>query len=216
MKLHVITTATPRKELHVETLEPTLDILSKKIQIKFHVNLDNVLGQQKYEESIEYFKSLPYDTDLILSNSGSFKIAAKNLYTSFSLENEDDLFFWLEDDWKLVRHQEKFVQAIIDLPDSKDHFIIGGLRNELNGNPFVGKKFFFDDIQNRYNNTLTIDDPEIHIWRCATNRYGDRFALKNCLNLIGTFDDVGRKWRKEKNISKEDKRSQKLKTWHFK
>ena len=214
MKLHVITTATPRKELHVQTLGPTLDILSEKISIKLHVNIDNVLGQQEYEESIDYFKSLPHDTDLILSNSGSFKVAAKNLYTSFTPE-ENDLFFWLEDDWKFAKNQEKFVQAIIDLPNSKNDFIIAGIRNQLNGNPFVAKKFFFDDIQNRYNDTFTIDDPEIHIWRCATARYGDRFALGNYLNLTGTFADMGREWREEKNISKENKRSDKLKTWHF-
>jgi hypothetical protein len=214
MTLHVITTATPRKELHVQTLGPTLDILSEKISIKLHVNIDNVLGQQEYEESIDYFKSLPHDTDLILSNSGSFKVAAKKLYTSFTLE-ENDLFFWLEDDWKFAKNQEKFVQAVIDLPNSKNDFIIAGIRNQLNGNPFVGKKFFFDDIQNRYNDIFTIDDPEIHIWRCATARYGDRFALGNYLNLTGTFTDMGREWREEKNISKENKRSDKLKTWHF-
>lgn len=214
MKLHILTTATPRTDLHRKTLEPALEVLSKCFDVHLYINLDDVLGEDAFQESMEFIETLPTkQTHLMPSKTGSFKLAAKRLYEAVKLPDEDDLFLWLEDDWVLERPDD-FVEELKSFSDSGYDFIVTTIYDYIGGNPLVFRKEFFDQMQEHYLDNTFPMDPERVLWHIEQAIWGGQHG-SNCKFLEGTFVDVGREWRADRGIEKENKRSDVLETWHF-
>ena len=219
MKINIFITATPRTELHKVTLLPALEALNEHFDLKLFINLDNCLGREAYLESLEFLESLPCESlELITPDTeGSFKLAAKRVYLACTPE-EDDLFFWLEDDW-ILTDPDKFVQAIKEFPESDHDFILTSIYDEVGGNPQVFKRQFFDRLLYLYQVDYQRDedtiDPELIIRQAAKNIWGHRDKCKR-KRLPKAFVDAGRDWRADRGIEKEFKHSKLLQTWHFK
>jgi len=216
LRINVLTTATPRPELHEVTLKPTLEVLSKHFNIRWHVTLDDVLTDQPlalYENSMNYLKTLPTGkTYLYPVDFKSFKLVAKKLYDSISPE-QDDLFLWLEDDWIIQEDKiDKFISAIKKFPGSDHDFIVTTIYNYIGGNPLVFRKKFFDLMQDYYRGNEKPIDPELALWSMHNKMFGGRMK-SNCQFLKDTFVDAGRDWREERGIEKEHKKSNSNKTW---
>jgi len=218
LRINVLTTATPRPELHEVTLKPTLDVLSKHFNVRWHVTVDDVLTDQPlalYEDTMKYLKTLSTGkTYLYPVDFKSFKLVAKKLYESISPE-EDDLFMWLEDDWILQEDKiDDFITAIKKFPGSDYDFIVTTIYKYIGGNPLVFRKKFFDPMQKYYLDTKKPIDPELALWQIHSKMFGGRHK-SNCQFLRDTFIDAGRDWREERGIEKAHKKSHSDKTWKY-
>ena len=213
LRINVLTTATPRTELHKKTLEPTLKVLSDHFDVHLYITLDDVLGKDAFSESLLHIATLESEgTTLLPSRSGSFKLAAKKLYEHIKDPDEDDLFFWLEDDWVLEKPEE-FIEQLKQFPSSDYDFIVTTIYDKITGNPLIFRKRFFDHLQEYYLSNDPPMDPERVLWHTETKVWGTHNS--NWLFLPDVFRDAGRDWRDERGIEKINKRSDVLTTWLF-
>lgn len=213
LRINVMTTATPRTELHQITLEPALKILSEHFDVRLYITLDDVLDEVSFKKSMKYLETLPTrQTHLMPGKLGSFKLVTKRLYDNI-IPEPNDIFLWLEDDWILQEDKvDDFITALKEFPDSDYDFIVTTIYEYIGGNPLVFKRRFFDEMQEYYILADSPLDPEIVMWNIETAIWGDRFKAK-CQFLRDTFVDAGRDWREERGIVKENKRSNAMTTW---
>ena len=212
LRINVMTTATPRTELHQTTLEPTLKVLSEHFDVRLYITLDDVLDEDSFKESIEYIETLPTrQTRLMPSKTGSFKLVTKRLYDTVCPENENDIFLWLEDDWVLMK-PDLFVDELKKFSESDYDFIVTTLYDQIGGNPLVFRKHFFDEMKKYYFQNEKPMDPERVLWHTESAIWGG-LHQSTWLFLKDVFVDAGREWRDARGIEKEDKRSDEMTTW---
>ena len=222
--LNIMTTATPRKELHKKGLYKTLLELSElNLKIDWFVNIDcpKMFTAEELKSSVEGFKGLSELLENVTLHlninveSPSFKTSSVSLFESCAKNinsSNENLFMWLEDDWRLEKPKE--FKSLLDNKPLNTLFILGGATNYVSGNPFIFTERFFYKIV-RMQRTEDLIDPELRFMEAKKRIYGDselRVPLKDSV-LLNAFVDIGRAWRKEKNIIKENKYSKNTKTW---
>ena len=211
LRINVMTTATPRTELHQTTLEPTLKVLSEHFDVRLYITLDDVLDEDSFKESIEYIETLPTrQTHLVPSKTGSFKLVTKKLYESIS-PDEEDIFFWLEDDWILMK-PDLFVDELKKFPETDYDFIVTTIYDQIGGNPLVFRKRFFDEMKEYYLQNEKPMDPELVLWHIEKKIWGGKHQ-SNWLLVKNVFVDAGKEWRLARGIKKQNKRSDVMTTW---
>ena len=87
----------------------------------------------------------------------------------------------------------------------------------IGGNPCIYRKPIFDKIQTLYK-TSELKDPELTMFEAKKQVFSDsdwRVKSKDAIHIPGTFIDLGRPWRAERGIDKENKYSDKTVTWHI-
>lgn len=222
--LNVFTTATPRPELHNNTVIKAIkDLFNSNIEkITWYINVDcpSMFSEEDRKNTVDNFLSF-YKTGLKTiiwadHSSAHFGAAARRLYTQCDIEGKNNIFLWLEDDWVLNSDQYFF--------DLLDHYYISDLNfflcsiaQYVTGNPFFFKQDFFELVKNKYLSTEKNIDPELMLFSAVCEKFNiqnPRVIPPNSIHRQYFFD-VGRQWRAEKNIQKLDKYVTHLKevTW---
>lgn len=211
-KLYILTTATPRKELHVNSLAPLLRELREDIDLTWLVNFDVPLAMKdrsRNQEAREYLEGL---SDIFIYNDETpcFPLAGRNLYNKCNEiidRKENNLFLWLEDDWYIYpAHIRAFKHKIHDLFDSDISCVLTTRYGYVGGNPVVFKLPLFDNIVEVYaqNPTLMLD-PEYAHFQAQANLDGTHWRhppKKGHQFRTPIFHDVGREWRKRNHLGK--------------
>lgn len=215
-KLYILTTATPRAELHKHTCMPVYKTLKqcKDFDTTIVVNLDKptMIEQSEFHKSIY---TLYPRVDYLSSNiiNPSFSLAGRTLYNICSnivSEKNNNLFLWLEDDWQLKQGTERLLIEVINkmFRDKNIPALLTTIYNYIGGNPVVFQQKLFDKVVEVWNRSCKTkqEDPEFihmqaqseidgtHIWRNPPQH-----ALHSSEAL---FLDAGRDWRKKNNIGK--------------
>lgn len=216
--LTVLTTATPRPDLHKEGYFPILEFLSKHFQLKLYIHLDNILGEEAWNESLSEFEKLPYEKTLIEKHEDcSFRTASKETYLFCKPQDGDELFLWLEDDWLLTDDEQKRQTLLEEVDTFSLDFISTTLYNYPCGNPTFFKRKFFEEMKAHYAGQSNPFDGEIAMWECCEKIYGEAKPRSRTKFLPDIFFDLGRDWRSERSIDKVNKRGVETKgTWVFK
>lgn len=231
MILNILTTATPRPELQVETLLPWLRALHESRifdRINWFVNLDKpsiftakqfLIGKKFIHERFRYLH-IHYTENLV---NPTFAKSSRTLYENCKKninKAEDNYFFWLEDDW--VMDREKSIDAIKNyLLSGKDILLFNG-EYKISGNPNIVRQKFFDgvhDVVVREN-----IDPEMAMMKAKYEIYPEivktildpRDPLHEELCYIPSVclcTDIGRTWRNLRNVHKTSKLKVDQDTW---
>lgn len=223
--LNILTTATPRSDLHLKGLFQAISSIHMNgDKIKWFVNLDcpSYFSSKDVKNSTEKFKQLEallpnLTLKLNVSLEGNFSKASEYLFNkcnSLLDRKKDNVFMWLEDDWNLVKPQD-FALELEKYFGSKAPFITAGACEYVCGNPLVFRTNFFDKVLDLYKKEVLID-PELTFFKAAKELYAtekERSPIKDSIHLKHYFIDVGRNWREERNIIKQDKYKNTLHTW---
>lgn len=222
--LNILTTATPRPELHEETVFRTIELLVKnKCQdvINWHVNLDSpsmftTAEKNKAIETILRFNKSSFNTYFYRQHdSAHFGAAARRLYTSCKVKPGNNIFMWLEDDWKLI--DTEFFNFVKRFFESSHSFLLCSVAHYVTGNPIIFREDFFNEMVSSYEKINGDYDPELVLFE-TVKKY---FNIENPRTLPPNsihkqfFIDAGREWRAARNIIKLDKYETHLKdtTW---
>lgn len=239
-KLYILTTSTPRLDLHEKTyfkfLERILEISrSEKIfeEIVACINLDKteLFSQEellehveKFVEKIKKFDSNDFEWILEVSKSSDFGIASAKTHLLASAEDpkENSIFMWLEDDWRFFEEAHPgFLKSFKTfLSDEKYQFMtFNSKQGVVNGWPFFFKNKFFTRVMQSIAKELTTSS-----FSDGEMRYQDVYekmkkeGTNENMEFVsvdpGTFIDEGRAWREKKKIHKwSDKRASGSFTW---
>lgn len=211
--LNILTAATPRPELHNETVIKTVQELVNRVdKINWYINIDcpkKFFTKEDRKATADNFLSLqaPNLKTIMLSkhSTAHFGRAARRLYHSCKPESDDDVFMWLEDDW-IFQPDDNFSDLINHFFKSDQHFFLCSKHEYVTGNPFFFRREFFDHIVNKLYVIEGNPDPEIFLWECIEEKYKiNRRDLP--LNSIHKtyFIDAGRTWKSKRNITKRNK-----------
>ena len=213
--LYILTTATPRCELHQECCIQFITELVKFKQITWIINIDvpSILNisEQYLNECISKFEKIKTFKTIINVNktNPSFSNAGRYLIKKvFSLYKESDFIFWLEDDWALKEN------IINDFLLKYEDFEKSNFFNYLlltncpypSGQPFIFKGKILPKLYKFYKKIKKID-PEVAIFNTVRELSGleKNEQYKLCINLP-IFFDKGREWRQNMNIAKTNKK----------
>ena len=235
MKLIILTTATPREEVHnkacIDIVKKISSILiDNDIEILWFVNIDNPLDddsdscKRNFINSFSNYKNINVFVHINKEEYCFGKSGARLYFASSFHAEESSIFFWLEDDWALEEYEQNF------LNDKILHFISNCKVSILKfmkknrtlrgcGNPILFKKNVYDAILNRckkeFLNNSHFEDSEDRFRNVLKNmiKNSELNAKENILFEKMIFFDIGRQWRYDKGISKWKGRSKKNKTW---
>lgn len=220
--LNIFTTATPRPEVHAQTLFKTVDSLLAKgpqQKIEWYINIDcpSMFSEQDKVNTINNFLSFyrPGLKTHIMSDHqvAHFGAAARRIYTSCETQGN---FLWLEDDW-VLNEDEYFFELLNKFFTFDYNFFLCSIATYVTGNPFFFKQDFFELIKRKYSMLESNIDPELILFEAVTEKFhtnNPRIVPPNSLHKQYFFD-VGRQWRADRNIQKLDKYNTHLKevTW---
>ncbi len=228
--LNILTTATPRPDIHVRAMFKVVDTLLKEnIQNKiyWYINLDipSMFTEHEVEETInqinlfnnfynQFYPNKIQITILKDHEEAHFGLAAKRLYGRLGriekLENYNNVFLWLEDDWAMKKTDE-FMYELKKFFTSDQDFLMGTTTNKyISGHPFFFKSRFFNMMVERYKTLKNTIDPEVQILIVVRKFYGlDEIRNEQpSFKQFDVFYDVGRKWREINLIKKQNKYKQ--------
>lgn len=231
--INIFVTATPRFELHKECfIDSCKTLIENNFKVNVYVNFDipEILKNEELdvEKTINYISYINPNIFKYFINKENpdFSLAFEKtieLFLNEQKEENDDIFFWLEDDWKLI-DKNVFISSINNF--EKSEYDTCTFCNEFpSGPPFLFKNSFFKKIYNGYFKKENIKnlDPEKRFIDCYEKdteiknvRYGSRSekAMRDNSNLPIIFKDMGREWRNKRNIRKwEHKSGANIKTW---
>jgi hypothetical protein len=228
--LNIITTATPRADIHNQCFIRYVKILldsNPSYIIRLFVNLDKppMMTEEEYEEAKQNIFLLENSSEKLQlffstnKENPSFKAAAKVLYTKCAeqIHDEDNnVFFWFEDDWILydteespnitdkILHSVKSIERFFN--DGRKILLLTGGSKYLNGRPHLFKRELFDVIISLYKRERLLD-PEIVMMEAKKIVFEDKMLRehltdKSVYMCIPLFTDVGIRWRKDRNIQK--------------
>lgn len=227
--LNIITTATPRADVHNKCFLRYIKILldnNPSYTIRLFVNLDkpSMISREEFEEAkqnILYFESVNEKLKLFFTTNEenpSFMLAAKTLYMSCAeqiKDEENNVFFWFEDDWILYTAEEKSTieeltirstKEIEEFFESDKKILLLTGSTYLNGRPHLFKWGLFDEIVSMCKSEKLLD-PEILLMEAKRKVFGDKTLRKiltdrSIHKCIPLFTDLGIRWRKNRNIQK--------------
>ena len=221
--LYILTTATPRPELHNETVINAVKELCNRVdQINWYINIDcpkQFFSENHRKVTADNFLTLqsPNLKTIILAkhSTAHFGRAARRLYHTCKPEGNDDIFMWLEDDW-VFRSNECFFELFNNFLSSNQNFLLCSKNKYVSGNPFFFRRDFFDHIVNKLNSNVENFDPELLFFWCVEQKYNIKYKElpPNSIHKE-VFFDAGRKWRESHNIIKYNKKITQCKkeTW---
>jgi len=230
MILNILTTATPRPNIHQKTLEPWFRTLYKsKIfnRINWFVNLDkpsmfsakDFLLAKKYLHKNFYFVNRYYSERL---QNPTFALASRNVYVNCNDtidRSKKNYFMWLEDDWIIdapaIEHIKNYIESEKDI-------INLNAKQRVTGNPCIFNQNFFDGCFDVIKKGDT--DPEMAMMYMSYDIYPDmiRTVASPRDNLpdrvvynpgVRLVHDVGVGWKKRKGIIKTSKFIVQQDTW---
>lgn len=215
-KLYVLTTATPRSEVHEETCIPVYRTLKNcanfDTTVLCNIDVPTLFEQPALDKAVS---KLETQVDYLYSNliNPSFSLAAKNLYLackSLVDTKDNNLFLWLEDDWVLRNDlHDFFIEQVELLFDRKDiPVFLTTIYNYVGGNPIIFRQNLFDKIVEVWEKSCESkqEDPEFVHMQAQSQLDGTFVWRMPPVNALKTsqpiFLDVGRAWRKENKIGK--------------
>lgn len=210
--LNILTTATPRPEVHELTLFKAIDsLLTNGPQEKIHwyINVDcpSMFTEQHKVNTVNNFLSFyrPGLKTYIMSDhqSAHFGAAARRLYTTCE---GTGIYLWLEDDW-LLKEDQSFFDLLNKFFMFDYNFFLCSIARYVTGNPFFFKQDFFNIIKRKYNSFEHNIDPELMLFEGVMEKFNisnPRVVPPNSFHKEYFFD-VGRQWRADRNIQKLDK-----------
>jgi len=228
--LNILTTATPRIDLHEQTLYPWIkELQDSKIydKINLYINLD----KPKMFTDAEFFTTKNYlftnfnFVNIIYTEcleNTSFSNAAKNVYNSCVTNINHDKpnhFLWLEDDWLIHTRQDAINDVRQFIASKKDVLSFGSLYR-ITGWPVIFTKKVFDAIYKKLH--LQDVDPEVAMMTAVYDIYDmsrenyPRDSLPENVLFRSSFCrciDLGRDWREVKQIFKTNKWDVNQPTW---
>lgn len=222
--LNVLTTATPRHDIHKGGLFKAIAAIPKDVGVKWFVNLDHpsMISEEERAESYRGFIEFAEQHSNVKlyihnSNIGNFDRAAEYLFFACRdriRNNLSNRFLWLEDDW-ILNDEQAFVQSIEEAFRNKASFFHFAQTPYLSGNPHIfTKKHFWEVI--RYYKENDLIDPELTFMAVKKVMYKDddlRIPAPDSIHRQRTFFDLGRKWRDRRGIEKADKFAKNKSTW---
>jgi hypothetical protein len=162
---HILVAAVPRYDLHKSCFIELVKLLENDFNVKLYINfdvprmvsdkvneIDDTINECK-KLNIEVIHSVN-DTNPCFSRAffKLFYLAEQNIKSQWG---NDDIFMWLEDDWKLI--ESKTFLNSINLLESKDAVT---LVNPIpSGPPFMFNKRFFFMIKS-FVNTFNNESPK--------------------------------------------------------
>ena len=230
MILNILTTATPRIDLHEQTLYPWIkELHASKIydEINLYINLDKpkmftdaeFLTTKNYLFTNFNFVNIIYTECL---ENTSFSNAAKNVFGNCATNVKPDklnYFLWLEDDWLISPLQNAIEDIKKFIVSSKDILSFGSL-NRITGWPVIFTKKVFDAT---YKKLYSQDvDPEVammtavyEIYDMSRENYPRDSLPADILFRSSSCrcTDLGRDWREIKQIFKTNKWDVNQPTW---
>jgi len=216
--LAVLTTATPRAELFEEGLYPTLKFLSQDFKLFWFVNLDAppMLSLQDFEvakSSILNFVKTNNIKGALTTNTKTpnFGVAAQTVFKKASASIPFDFYMWLEDDWKLENETAYRIALYKYIEEEKDFLL--SMRPYVCGNPFIFKHEFFKEVVEGYQDRAL--DPELMFFyqrQIQRNGKSKKTPEKNSIQA-NYFVDIGRDWRANRKIIKQNKHKNPKNTW---
>ena len=225
IKLHILTTATPRRDLHYIGLFPAVDALREReeFEVFWYVNLDcpTPFSEDDFDKSLQAFQ----DMGAIISintEDPCFAQAARVLYTACddSLDTDSmNVFMWLEDDWTMhYLRLDSFAEVAVAWANSRHSCLLTVVPHRIGGQPCFFRKPPFDKVVAQYRATDAMIDPEVTIME--EQRKLDGIAETFYSPPLGglgfedqLFIDVGRNWRKYSRIGKTSRFDTKEHTW---
>jgi hypothetical protein len=225
--LNILTTATPRADLHNRSFFVFLKMLydsCPSYTIRLFVNLDkpSLSLEEEFEEAKQNILSNNDKYEIHLSTNEvnpSFNLAAKTIFLRCAdqiKKTDQNIFFWLEDDWALydtienpqkVQVLENAISSIDLFFEDKNIFLMMTSTDYINGKPYLFKYNLFDAIVKRYRKSRIPDDPELTMILAKQFLFGEKKDRVNVIVRPYTkrfllFHDVGIPWRLERNIKK--------------
>lgn len=215
-KLYVLTTATPRAEIHEETCIPVYRTLkncaSFDTTILCNIDVPQLFKQPEWHKAVA---KLEPQVDYLYSNmiNPSFSLAAKGLYFACNKlvdKKDNNLFLWLEDDWVLRTNlHDFFIEQIEILFKRKDiPVLLTTIYDYVGGNPLLFQEDLFRKIVEVWRRSCNSkqSDPEFIHMQAQSELDGTFLWRMPPINALKTsepiFLDVGRDWRKKNKIGK--------------
>ena len=223
IKLYIMTTATPRAELHAMTYFPVLRMLREEgFDVVPLVNLDRrpILSDIAFEQAKAQFEEA--DVHLYVNKMNpSFSMAGRNLYNNCRyLQNPEDnnLFFWLEDDWLFDnRSRYGFIGTLKSMFTNEATTLLTTQYHYLGGNPCFFKQPLFDEIVGVWDRNPENIDPEYAHFEGQMRVEGvDKWRIPSKKGLVfevPVFHDAGRQWRQINKIGKRGRDKNAYETW---
>lgn len=214
--LNVLTTATPRPELHELSLFYALKSLRRtSFDIHWFVNVDcpSMFSENARKETSEKIKDFSHRNNIKLSifdqhENSHFGKAGQRLFSECNkqITKDKNIFMWLEDDWTPVHFKVSlFLQHVQRFLQSPQDFIFTTSHPYVTGNPIVFKRPFFDTVCKLYTEN---EDPETLFLQASSELYDIKdprldFDLKRSVFYVcPLFCDLGTAWRLSKSITK--------------
>lgn len=225
-KLHILTTATPRRDLHYVGLFPTVDALREQegFEVVWYVNIDcpAMFTHDDVEKSYKAFLDMGVDHLTINKDNPCFAEAARTLYTSCqdNLVAEDkNVFMWLEDDWTMhYLRLQGFADIVESWIPSSHSCLLTVIPHRIGGQPCLYRQELFDRVVDQYRATDEMIDPEIVIMEEQRKIDGFDGFYAPPTGGIGfddqLFIDIGRNWRKYTKVGKTGRYDNKDHTWY--
>ena len=239
MKISILTTATPRFDIHEKCVIDVIDTLCNNgHEVSLYVNID-IPG---------FVKNAKDNTDSLLCHLETMSLASLKYHVNdtnpdFSrafeqcikmlIEDdkkpEDEMYMWLEDDWEIV-DKDAFVAAITAIEEDTIHETFTFCNPRPSGPPMMFREKFLNTVVEHYcmNDEVNNFDPEVRFVKCydvkfgrsGNKRLGNRSESHfpdNWDGLPTIFKDAGRAWRIDNSISKwRSKNGSCSKTWSIK
>jgi len=176
-ELRVLTTMTPRNDLHQQCVYPLLKAVSRRFDITWHVHIDHTdhFSQSESNETRQAIQKFSEEHEIRAVvwerwTDCGFSSAAKTLFNSINA-SDDALFLWLEDDW-IVSDANEVAEKLVTFAESDKRYFSLRSPYHVVGGPFFFKKDLFDEIHWLYVNKPLID-PELTFSRAALRLYFD-------------------------------------------
>lgn len=220
--LNILTPATPRPEIHRFTIYHTITKIRNRfdIPIRWYVNVDcpSMFTESQRTETMNSMISFSKEKDINLRivrkiQGGHFGRAGRRLFRACDQtidRSEQNIFFWLEDDWMIVEFQvEKFMNMVEEFFTNDKDFILTTDLKYVTGNPLVFKQPFFDQVAINYGKQ---HDPEVVLHKSVKNYYNiddsrrDFDVSRAMITRYPIFCDLGMAWRETNNIAKRTKK----------
>ena len=230
MILNILTTATPRVELHIKSLEPWLKALhNSKIfdKINWFVNLDkpDIFNTEQMSFARNYLHAKYKFLNLFYTEcveDCSFTNAARTVYNNCydNIESaEKNYFMWLEDDWKIkpgyhaIDDIKKFIES------GKEILSFGNIAR-ITGWPHIVSENMFYRTREELNSKKI--DPELAMMLSSYDVYNlpRKYFPRDYLpeeviyrSVENRCFDMGVRWRDSKQISKTYRYDVNQNTW---
>lgn len=220
--LIVLTTATPRPDLHKAGLfEVIKTLIEGKTQNKifWYVNVDrpSMFSKQEVEQTLKQINDFAREktNELSVTTLSDHEVAhagaaARRLYETIGksqpFNKDTEVFFWLEDDWALT-DSETFVREVKNFFKTNQDVLLCTSQKYISGHPFLFKRDFFDVIIDKYKTVKKNPDPELMLFDCVKEYYmtEEKRLKQPSQKRKEVFKDIGREWRIEQSIGKMNK-----------